>query len=121
MNNEEKGSIKVDFVVHTAGKGYWTRAKKEVRVKKIKWYTQENQYAINGSEIFLEVYPDKRTWTNRRDGLIYTDTLFLKELREQLIKMEKFEELPVLPWEKVDYTEQGMQGKDYVNLILVTW
>jgi len=25
------------------------------------------------------------------------------------------------PWEELSYTEQGMQGKDYVHMILGVW
>ena len=43
------------------------------------------------------------------DGLIYTDKDFIAELRMFLAQHG-------LPGDDVDYSEQGMQGDDYVSL-----
>jgi len=43
------------------------------------------------------------------DGLIYTDKQFIKDLRE-------FLDAHGLPGKDVCYSEQGMQGDDYVSL-----
>ena len=57
----------------------------------------------------LRVYFDTDTWDTQKDGLIYTDRLFIKELRA-------FLNAHGLPGNDVDYSEQGMQGYIYVSL-----
>jgi hypothetical protein len=57
----------------------------------------------------LRVYFDTDTWDVNVHGLIYTDRGFLKELRE-------FLNAHGLPGADVSYSEQGMQGDDYVSL-----
>jgi hypothetical protein len=47
-----------------------------------------------------------------KDGLIYTDPQWLMELR-QYLREDGFSEEAVLA---LDYSEQGMQGDDYVSL-----
>ncbi len=56
----------------------------------------------------LRVYFDTSVWDTEQDGLIYTDSLFLKELEDSLNKMGIHC--------KMDYSEQGMQGDDFVSL-----
>ena len=48
------------------------------------------------------------SWDIYEEGLIYTDKLFIKELKEILVTMG-FDDYDV------SYSEQGMQGKDYVS------
>ena len=57
----------------------------------------------------LRVRFDCRTWKVWRDGLIYTDEAFLRELKQALKKRG-------FPVRGLDYTEQGMQGDDYISL-----
>jgi hypothetical protein len=56
----------------------------------------------------LRVTFDTATWPVMEFGLIYTDNLFLSDLRALLKQMN-------LPTD-VEYSEQGMQGPDYVSL-----
>jgi hypothetical protein len=56
----------------------------------------------------LCVYFNTGHWDVNVDGLIYTDTLFLEQLREFLNKHG-------LAGSDVSYSEQGMQGDDYVS------
>ena len=56
----------------------------------------------------LRVYFNTETWDTSKDGLIYTDTQFKRELRE-------FLDAHGLPGADVDYSEQGMQGDNYVS------
>lgn len=57
----------------------------------------------------LRVQFDVETWDVYKDGLIYTDGGWLKDLR-------KFLKAHGLPGNDVEYSEQGMQGNDYVSL-----
>lgn len=59
----------------------------------------------------LRVYFDPTTWNVRRDGLIYTDKGWLDGFQAILAKLH----YPFLNT-FVGYSEQGLQGHDYVDL-----
>ena len=97
-------------VLHTDGlRGLWSNVAKAVTVTNIElgmgtqWDGEE--------EIFgeLRVYFDTKTWDIYEDGLIYTDENFLRELRAFLDQHS-------LPGNDVCYSEQGLQGDNYVSL-----
>lgn len=93
----------VNLILNTNGKGYWTDVPGQVKVVgfKVRKYPED----IYGE---LRVYFDPKTWSNAKNDLIYTDPLFLKELR---IFLEKHG----IPGRSIDYSEQGMQGRNYVS------
>ena len=97
--------IKLDKTLHTNGKGYWSDSAQEVRVIGL------DMGYINDEGTFgdLRVYFDEATWSTVWHGLIYTDPLFLKELRVLLKSMG-------LAGNDVDYSEQGLQGDRFVSL-----
>lgn len=97
--------IKFNCVLETAGTGYWSEVAKEVKCTGI-----AVSY-INEEEDFgeLRVYFDPRSWDTRKDGLIYTDRLFLDMLCSELLGAG-------LNSIDVSYSEQGMQGDNYVSL-----
>ena len=96
-------------ILHTNGNGLWSDVERAVRI--------ENMVLDVGTEyeddktIFGEfrVYFNTEDWDTSEDGLIYTDKGFLRELRE-------FLNAHGLPGKDVCYSEQGMQGDDYVSL-----
>jgi hypothetical protein len=96
--------IKFNCVLETAGDGYWSDVAKKVNVTGIA------VTYINEEEDFGElcVYFDKQ-WDVRKDGLIYTDSQFLDELCGELLAAG-------LNSVDVEYSEQGMQGDNYVSL-----
>lgn len=97
------------IVFHTAGDGYWSREARAVTITDIRlddisgWHDED---AIWGE---LCVYFDTRTWDRQKHGFIYTDKRFLRELQDFLT-------LHGLPGQDVSYSEQGMQGDDFVSL-----
>lgn len=104
FENKDTG-ITVDAVLHTDGSGYWSRAERSVHV------TALSVPYINDEQDFgeLRVYFDTKTWITRDHGLIYTDAQFKRELRS-------FLETQGLDASDVSYSEQGMQGDNYVSL-----
>lgn len=98
-----------DVVFNTAGNGLWSDVVRAVRIVDIElgmgiqWEDEED---ICGE---LRVYFDTKTWDTDKDGLIYTDRQFERELQEFLTAHG-------LPGDDVWYSEQGMQGDDYVSL-----
>lgn len=91
--------------LHTNGRGFWSRVAKAVTIDRIRlaW--------VNSTVRFGElcVYFDAATWDVTKQGLIYTDPRFISELRAVLAAAG-------LDAEDVDYSEQGMQGANYVSL-----
>jgi hypothetical protein len=94
-------------VLNTNGVGYWSNVAKPVTIKDMVLGTgMQDEDSIFGE---LQVYFDTSTWDVNVDGLIYTDRLFITELRT-------FLDSQGLPGADVSYSEQGMQGDDYVSL-----
>jgi hypothetical protein len=92
-------------IFSTVGDGYWSNVAKPVLI------TDMRIGYINDEKDFgeLRVYFDTKYWDVNEDGLIYTDSNFLAELREFLNSHK-------LAGADVDYSEQGMQGDNYVSL-----
>ncbi len=91
-------------ILSTCGDGYWSNVAKPVLV------TDMQLGYVNDEGDFgeLRVYFDTQFWDVNVDGLIYTDSQFYADL-QQLIKAQGL---------VVDlcYSEQGMQGDNYVSL-----
>lgn len=96
--------IAVKKMLATDGKGYWTNKVKQVQVNGIS-LGYINEEADFGE---LCVYFDEKTWDVNKDGLIYTDQRFMRLLQGVLTQMG-------LDGSDVSYSEQGMQGDDYVS------
>lgn len=94
--------MKIDKVLNTDGRGYWSPEAREVRLVAL----EIDPYEDGGCE--LKVVFDPSTWDVEQHGLIYTDERFEVELREFLESLG-------LPARTVRYSEQGMQGDDYVS------
>lgn len=88
----------------TGGTGYWSTVRKNVKVVGL------GVAYINPERDFgeLRVYFDTKTWDVEKDGLIYTDARFIMELARKLAEVGFTAD--------VSYSEQGMQGDDYVSL-----
>ena len=85
--------------VMTAGKGLWSNVSKEVVTVGF------SMPYINESVDFgeLRIYFDTDSWNVDEDGLIYTDPLFLENIRE------------AFGTDDIHYSEQGMQGDNFVS------
>ena len=99
------GGNMIPFVANleTDGFGLWSSRATEVRT------THISTIAYNEDFGELRVYFDPETWDVVEDGLIYTDDKFEKQLQAALQSIG-------LAGEDVFYSEQGMQGRDYVSL-----
>lgn len=95
------------MILHTDGKGLWTKQVKKVIIKEVDiTFWDGDDY---GSII---VYYDSNFWNVKKDGLIYTDKLWIKEFKQQLRKCGFSQKAT----NNVDYSEQGRQGEYYVDL-----
>ncbi len=98
-----------NVIFQTSGKGWWSNSKKSVKITNMKIGYISDDFERGGTPDYgeLRVYFDASTWDTSEDGLIYTDEKFMTELRAFL----KSHNLAGT----VSYTEQGMQGDDYVS------
>ena len=97
--------IKVNATLHTEGDGFWSNVQRAVKITalSIGYVNDEGDWGE------LRVFFNRNTWNTERHGLIYTDGQFMRELREFLKGMG-------LRGKDVGYSEQGMQGDNYVSL-----
>jgi len=88
---------------NTAGDGYWSRTAKAVRIvdMRVTYVSDDKEFGE------LCVYFNTNDWDVDKQGLIYTDSLFLAELNEFLLSQGLA---------TANYSEQGMQGDNYVSL-----
>jgi hypothetical protein len=95
--------------LHTNGRGYWSKKAKRVQTTRIELVV------IGDPGHFAEmcVYFTPESWDVEQDGLIYTDSKFKSELHAYLCSAFGFTDEQV---SDVTYSEQGMQGRDYVSL-----
>ena len=88
---------------NTDGSGYWSRMAKAVRIvdMRLGYVNDERDFGE------LCVYFNTQDWNVNVDGLIYTDRQFKAELNAFLAAQGLGE---------AEYSEQGMQGDNYVSL-----
>ena len=93
-----------NVVFNTAGDGYWSDVAKQVQIvdMRLGYVSDDKDFGE------LCVYFNTDTWNVEQDGLIYTDKLFIEQLREFLKQHGLTDD--------VSYSEQGMQGDNYVSL-----
>jgi hypothetical protein len=110
--------MKVDIVAKTNGKGHWTDETRAVRIIKIEFgYQSTTMYPedpwFGEVRAYFEPHgftPD--SWNVQGHGLIYTDKQWLKEFKAGLAKLG----LSRRALQCLSYSEQGMQGEDYVSM-----
>ena len=106
---KKKSSSRNPIFLKTSGTGLWSNESREVKIINfdIAWVSDgEWDDSVYGE---LRVYFDTTTWNVKKHGLIYTDPQFIKQLRTLLRKLN-------LKGSDIDYTEQGMQGNNYVSI-----
>ena len=105
--------MEVTIILNTDGKGLWSQVARSVVVNhislSISTIEDDDKRNMFGE---LCVYFEESSWYVDNDGLIYTDKLFLDEL-QTFLKSQGFTEKAI---DGVSYSEQGMQGDDYVSL-----
>jgi hypothetical protein len=98
-------SMPVSFICRTDGKGLWSSTATKVQVTELELYT----IYYDGDPIYeLKAYFNKVNWDTNKLGLIYTDATWMRDFKQNLKQLGLGTD--------VTYSEQGMQGDDYVSL-----
>lgn len=110
--------MKVNIEANTNGKGLWSPEQQLVIIDRLdigysslKYYPEE---PFNG-ELRAYFEPSgftRGSWNVPGYGLIYTDKLWLKEFKAGL----RAHGFSIKAAQNVDYSEQGMQGANYVSM-----
>lgn len=97
--------MQINSEISTNAEGLWSNSVAAVRVTDcvLAYFSEESGWGE------LRVYFDTDTWDIDTQGLIYTDPGFLNDLKQLLT-------LRGLDTTDLQYSEQGMQGDDYVSL-----
>lgn len=98
--------MKISAKLLTNGRGLWSCATRCVTVYAMDTDRCDDEFGE------LCVFFHKRSWDIRKHGLIYTDPMWIREFRTYLRTLG-FSKAAV---QDVDYSEQGMQGSNYVSL-----
>lgn len=112
--------ISCNEVYRTAGDGLWSNVKKDVRVFEMGIHisTDKNEYDFFSDSDFYIAH-DTANWDISVDGLIYTDSAFIANVRDKVrdvleqmgVSYKKANELVA----DIDYSEQGMQDDGRVS------
>jgi hypothetical protein len=100
--------LQINTVCNTTASGFWTHAKKPVKVTELELVVNYVDGAIKYGEV--RVHFDEGCWNEQIDGLIFSDKNFLHELKEAL----KSKGMPAA--EYLSYGAKDEQGKTFVQL-----
>ena len=99
---------KVNFRTQTAGNGYWSSTQKFVAINRVRLaYLDEA-----GTFGELRAYFDPKEWDVDNDGLIYTDSAWMKNFKTCMGTLG-FSDAAL---DDINYSEMGMQGDRYVSM-----
>jgi hypothetical protein len=98
--------------LHTNGTGYWSKIATAVDVTKLdlQYINEEKDFGELCVHFAVDDFPSN-CWDVSTMGLIYTDKLFMSELRAYLQTLG----FTAAEAADVEYSEQGMQGDNYVS------
>ena len=110
----KRGITSCDISASTNGRGLWSSEKKIVNIHKMRFkpyiYLRDD---CDEASLYVDAFFYAKNWNTRKDGLIYTDNRWMREFRNGFYAM--FPELKEVD-ARIDYTEQGMQGGNYVSM-----
>lgn len=100
---------KVNFMTLTDGKGYWSKAVKTVLINRV----QLSYISDEGDFGELRAYFSRKDWDINIDGLIYSDMMWKHSFLTCMENVMGFSPDAILD---LSYSEQGMQGDNYVSM-----
>lgn len=99
--------VPISAKIRTGG-GLWSSTERKVSLCDMELCSYDYQEGEGFDFGELKIYFDTKTWDVKEHGLIYTDQKFMRHLQQYLTELG-------LRGDDVSYSEQGMQGKDYVS------
>ena len=96
--------IDKNVIIHTDGNGEWSTTRAAIQIIAVEITDTEDGHFI------VNVAFNKDHWDVSSDGLIYTDARALTELKDVLADYVDHD------LNNLEYTEAGMQGKDFISL-----
>jgi len=110
--------MQVTINANTNGKGYWSEEQRLVTIIRLEiGYSSLKYYPEEPFQGELRAYFEPSgfnlgSWNCAGHGLIYTDKLWMREFKAGLRDIG----LSIKAVQDVSYSEQGMQGDDYVSM-----
>lgn len=96
------------FTCHTNGHGFWSGKEKSVQI------TDISLFYVSDDQCFGELRAKfNDSWDNEKDGLIYTDPDWIKTFRRGMKRIFSLSDEAI---NDINYSEQGMQGLNYVSM-----
>jgi hypothetical protein len=108
----------VKIEAHTNGKGYWTEEQRLVIIDEVRigysslGYFPDEPFSGELRAYFQPHGFTSGSWNVQGHGLIYTDKLWMREFKKGLRELG----LSIKAVQDVYYSEQGMQGNNYVSM-----
>jgi hypothetical protein len=99
-------------ICNTDGSGLWSECSRPVKIIGMDIAYLDDESLVTATFGELRVYFDTDSWDTDLHGLIYTDKQWIREFQNLLVR-SGFSHRAA---EGVYYSEQGMQGHDYVSL-----
>lgn len=100
---------KITLATETDGTGLWSITKNKVKIVLVEVSCYDKQDMSFGE---VRAYFNENNWDIDKHGLIYTDKKWIKTFREQLAEKLDLKSKDL----DISYSEQGMQGRDYVSM-----
>ena len=110
--------MQVTINANTNGKGYWSEEQRLVIINRLDFgYKSTTYYPEEPFHGELRAYFEPHgytlgSWNVQGHGLIYTDKLWIREFKAGL----RDHGFSIKAVQNVGYSEQGMQGDDYVSM-----
>lgn len=98
----------VNFRTQTAGDGYWSGVRKFITINRVRIAYLDDE----GDFGELRAYFDPVEWDVDNDGLIYSDSAWMKNFKACMGTLG-FSDAAL---NDVGYSEMGMQGNNYVSM-----
>lgn len=109
MTNDNEAPAKPPGTwLRTSGTGFWTTRAGEVKITALHLTDREMLPGEERPAQSFLVFFDTGTWNTEEAGLIYTDPLFLEDLKVMLSEFG-------VHADSMNYSEQGAQGDDIVD------
>ena len=96
-------------ICSTGGNGLWSKVERDVDIHGLSVsYIDSDLNMVN-----FEAHFTKKSWNVEKHGLVYTDKLWIRQFRKEMIGLFGISKKCA---DDIDYTEQGMQGDNYISL-----